>query len=89
MIRSDWQEALVWASRALALTPNNQPTHWMLVAANAHLGRVEEAHRYLDELRRLRPGVTVSGIWEGQPQKTEDRCANILEGLRLAGLPEA
>ena len=89
MIRGDWREALDWASRALALTPNNQPTHWMLVAANAHLGRMAEAHRYLNELRRLRPGVTVAGIWAGQPQKTEDRCANILEGLRLAGLLEA
>ena len=88
MIRGDWREALDWASRALVLTPNNQPTYWMLVAANAHLGRMEEADRYLDELRKLRPGVTVAGIWAGQPQKTQDRCANVLEGLRLAGLQE-
>ncbi|WP_410960391.1 tetratricopeptide repeat protein, partial [Salmonella sp. SAL4431] len=34
-------EALVWAGRSLALNTTFDPTYWMLVAANAHLGRMD------------------------------------------------
>ena len=88
MIRGEWNEAILWASRALALKPSYRPTYWMLVAANAQLGRIDQAKAYLEEYRRLSPRATVASIWAGQPQKTTDRCASILEGLRLAGLPE-
>lgn len=88
MIRGEWKEALAWAIRAIVLKPNYPPTLWMLVSANAHLGRIDEAHRYLADLNREAPGATIASIWAGQPQKTEDRCANVLLGLRLAGLPE-
>jgi tetratricopeptide (TPR) repeat protein len=40
MILGDYHEALVWAARALTLSPNNHPTYWILIAANAHLGRM-------------------------------------------------
>ena len=60
----------------------------MLIAANAHLGRMDEARRYLAELRRLAPEVTVASIRAGQPAKDPGRIEPILEGLRLAGLPE-
>ena len=60
----------------------------MLIAANAQLGRMEEAHRFLAELRRIVQPITIASIWAGQPQKDPSRCANIFEGLRLAGLDE-
>ncbi len=88
MVLGNYAEALDWAARSLALGPNYFPTFWMLIAANAHLGRLGEAHRFLAEFRRLAPGTTVASIWSGQPQKYADRMANILEGLRMAGLEE-
>ena len=88
MILGDYQEALTWAARSLALRPNFQCTYWMLIAANAQLGRTAEAQKFLAGFRKLAPGVTVASIWAGQPQKDPNRCAAILDGLRLAGLPE-
>ncbi len=88
MIGGDYLEAIDWANRALTLSPNNHPTFWMLIAANAQLGRMDEAHRFLRDFRKFAPDATVAGIWAGQPQKDLSRCAGILEGLRLAGLPE-
>ncbi len=86
MVRGDYAEAISWAARALASNPNFDPTLWVLIAANAHLGRMEEAHRYLRELKRLAPAVTISRIEAGQPAKDPTRTAALLEGLRKAGL---
>ena len=88
MVRGDYAEALAWAVRSLALNTKFDPTYWMLIAANAHLGRMTEARRYLQELRALAPEVTVASIRAGQRGKDPRRVAAILEGLRLAGLPE-
>ena len=55
MVLGDYLEVLVWATRSLGLNPTFDPTLWMLIAANAHLGRMGEARRFLDELKRLAP----------------------------------
>ena len=47
MVRGDYPEALAWALRSLALNTKFDPTYWMLIAANAHPGRMTEARRYL------------------------------------------
>ena len=88
MVLGDFQEALIWANRSLTLRSSFQCTYWMLIAANAQLGQMDEAQRFLAEFRKLAPWVTLARIWAGQPQKDPSRCAAILEGLRLAGLPE-
>ena len=88
MALGDFPEALVWAARSLSLSPNYHCTYWMLIAANAQLGRMDEARKFLAAFRRLAPAVTIARIWAGQPQKDPARCAAILEGLRIAGLPE-
>lgn len=88
VVLGEYDQALAWASRALASNPNFEPTLWMLIAANAHLGHMKEAHRYLVGLKRLTPGITIERIRAGQPGKYPERIAGILEGLRLAGVPE-
>lgn len=88
MIKGNFEEAIFWAKRSLSATPSFVCTHWMLAAATAQLGRLDEARRHLETLLRLTPGATLSRIWAGQPQKDPQRLAAILEGLRLAGLPE-
>jgi adenylate cyclase len=80
-------EALEHAGRAFARNPNFDPTLWMLIAAHAHLGRMDEARRYLGKLQAMSPGITVARIREGQPAKDPGRVAAVLEGLRMAGLP--
>ena len=88
MVLGNYAEALVWAMRSLALNANFDATYWMLIAANAQLGRMDEARRWLAEFRKIAPGVTIASIWAGQPQKDPSRMAAILDGLRLAGLDE-
>ncbi|MBB4185761.1 TolB-like protein/Tfp pilus assembly protein PilF [Sinorhizobium terangae] len=87
MMRRKYPEALAWAARAHASNPNFDPTLWALVAANAHLGRMEEAHRYLAELRKIAPGITIARIRAGQPGR-DLRIAPVFEGLAKAGLEE-
>lgn len=88
MIRGDYAEAITWAARALASNPNFDPTLWVLIAANAHLSRMEEARHYLRELKKLAPAVTIARIKAGQPVKDPSRIDAVLEGLRRAGLEE-
>lgn len=88
MILGDFAVALAWAEQAQALNPRNNPTHWMLIAANAHLGRLPEARRRVAEFRAMVPEVTIATITSGQPGKDDTRLAAIIEGLRMAGMPE-
>ena len=88
MILGDYEEALVWAGRSLALNTTFDPTFWMLIAANAHLGRMDAAHRFLEGFKALAPDVTIASIRAGQSAKDPSRIAAILEGLRIAGLEE-
>jgi hypothetical protein len=75
--------------RSLAVSARFDPTYWMLVAANAHLGRMDEARRFLADLRALAPEATIASIRAGQPAHDPRRIEAILDGLRLGGLPEA
>jgi TolB-like protein/Tfp pilus assembly protein PilF len=87
-IRGNYEQALAWATRSLGRNADFDPTYWILISANAHLHRAEEARRFLGELRRIAPGVTIARIRAGQPSKYPDRIEPMLEGLRVAGLEE-
>ncbi|MER8692099.1 winged helix-turn-helix domain-containing protein [Mesorhizobium opportunistum] len=88
MILGNYETALAWAARSLAVNPNFDATYWILIAANARLGRMEDARRYLGKLKAIAPDVTIAGIRAGLPAKDPGRMTAILDGLRLAGLPE-
>lgn len=88
MIRGDYAEALAWATRSYAVNANFDASLWMLIAAEAHLGRIDEARRHLAALLASAPRVNIASIRSGQPAKDPNRLAAVLEGLRLAGLPE-
>jgi tetratricopeptide (TPR) repeat protein len=89
MAMGRYEDAVDWAERALVLNRNWSATYWMLVAGNAQLGRLEEARRYLAQFLEVTPETTIAAIRAGQPAKIPGRIEPILDGLRLAGLPEA
>lgn len=86
IMRGDYEEALRWATRSLGVNASFDATYWMLIAANAYLGRTDEAKRYLDALLKIAPGVTLAGIEAGQPAMYPERIGVVLDGLRRAGL---
>jgi adenylate cyclase len=86
------EESIVWMQRALAATPNtvarSRATYnFMLAAAYARLGRLEEAHRAIADANRIWPYDTVQA---NHPEDPANRvCAAQIEryqaALRLAG----
>ncbi len=83
----DYENVLIWARKAIQY-PQPRWAHAFLVAALAHLGRLDEARRMVEELRRVRPDMTVSMArgWTGFGDETTRET--FAEGLRLAGLDE-
>jgi TolB-like protein/Tfp pilus assembly protein PilF len=88
MIRGEYAEARAAAEQSMTVSTGFDPTYWMLIAANAQLGRMDEAQPYLEKYRALVPGITLARIRAAQPPDPT-RMGAILEGLRLAGLPES
>jgi DNA-binding winged helix-turn-helix (wHTH) protein/tetratricopeptide (TPR) repeat protein len=83
------QEAIDWLSRAAREAPNvGDPTAY-LASAYALLGREQEAHEALDRYRKLWPKTTLKTFSPriGTAAFTS-KMERVLQGLRLAGLPE-
>jgi TolB-like protein/DNA-binding winged helix-turn-helix (wHTH) protein/Flp pilus assembly protein TadD len=88
MALGQFAEAVHWAERSHVMNAEYDPTLWILIAVNAQLGRMVEARKWLTSFLAGHPGMTVSRILFAQPNRHPERMASILEGLRLAGLPE-
>jgi adenylate cyclase len=89
MAEGRYEEALGWATRSDALNAEYDATLWMLISANAFLGRMDEAQRHLARLEAISPGVSIARIRRGQHSKDPHRIDILVEGMRLAGMPEA
>jgi adenylate cyclase len=80
-------EAVFWLRKSAEQSPRNAPTFLYLGSALAHAGRIEEARAAIRRLQELNPLRTVS--WYRQHRRfREDDLEYVLEGARLAGLPE-
>ncbi len=84
ILRGQYDKAIAYASEALAVSSGFSITFWMLIAANAHLGRMDVAHHWLGVLQEKWPGVNLAMIREGQPRFMLERIEPVLAGLRLA-----
>ena len=89
MAQGRYEEALQLATRSLGISATYDATYWMLIAANAHLGRIPEAREALRNLQRISPQVSLARIRRGQSSRDPHRIEVLLEGMRLAGMPEA
>ncbi|MGO7643925.1 winged helix-turn-helix domain-containing tetratricopeptide repeat protein [Rhizobium ruizarguesonis] len=86
IFRGNYEAAVSFGARSLALNAHFDPTYWMLIAAHAHLGNIAEARQYLHALEAIAPGVTLEKIQAGQPAKDPGRFVPVLEGLARAGM---
>ena len=87
MILGDYEAAIEWASRSVALNPPFVPAYWMLVAGNARMGRMGAAKEWHGRWLTIQPQANLSHIRRVQPAKDPLRLAAIYEGLALAGVP--
>jgi tetratricopeptide (TPR) repeat protein len=84
-----FEEAIEWAERALHDQPRLATAIRVKIAANAHLGRLDEARAELGRMLAINPGLTITGyrMFLG-PQTAPEISELLVTGLRLAGLPE-
>jgi tetratricopeptide (TPR) repeat protein len=83
-----YDEASLWAEKALRERPNYLAAIRELAAANALGGRLAEVQKAMAHLREVDPAMRVSTIKDWVPLRRPEDLARLEEGLRKAGLPE-
>ena len=88
LLLEELDEAISWGLKAIEENPSYNVTYRALAVAYAYSGRMDEARKMVDCIRRLTPGITMRGLPEWVVFRQSGRLDYILDGLRLAGLPE-
>jgi TolB-like protein len=81
-----YDEALAWVAKAQMEHANFAPTARHAAAINAHAGRMGEAQKAVAQLLQINPACRLSNI--SDPYRRPEDRALLIEGLRMAGLPE-
>jgi hypothetical protein len=86
-------EALVWLRRGLDANRNNSTTHFVLAAALARLGELEQAWAAAQAGLALDPSFTIRRFRDATNARSDNStfragCERNIEGMRLAGVPE-
>lgn len=80
-----YEEARLWADRAVRLRPDVPEFHFRLAICDGHLDRAKEARAALDECERLSPGF-LAGRKDWRPYSDAARNEGFFAGLRRHGL---
>jgi TolB-like protein len=88
-----WEQAVAWFRRAIEANRNHPHACFVLSAALAHLGRIDEAHSAVKAGLRLDPTFAISRFRAAWVTRSDDatylaQLDLVLDGLRKAGLPE-
>jgi hypothetical protein len=84
------EEAVAWLRRSIE-TNRNQPGHFFLAAAQAHLGRMSEAQAAAKAGLALNPTFTIRRFRAGAVADNPTYLAQrerFYDGMRKAGVPE-
>jgi TolB-like protein len=84
---AQYEEALRWSKRSLALIPSFAPSLRTLAASLAKLGRIDGAVQAVARLLHDDPHLTLSMIRRRQRHMQTSVMRRWLEALRIAGLP--
>jgi tetratricopeptide (TPR) repeat protein len=88
-----WEQAVAWFRRSIEANRNFPHPHFVLGAALAQLGRLDEARSAIETGLELDPGFAVSRFRANVAARSDNPTylagtERILDGLRKAGLPE-
>jgi tetratricopeptide (TPR) repeat protein len=86
-------EALVWMRRSVDANRNNSLAHFQLAAALARLGKLDEARAAVNAGLALDPRFTIRRYRDFIKAASENPTTRagrerVIEGMRLAGVPE-
>ena len=83
-----YDDACYWAARALTDQPKFTPSLRIASVAHALSGRIDAAREMMRRLRQIDAVMCLSNAKAYLPFQREKDVARMLEGLRLAGMPE-
>ncbi|MFP6747838.1 MAG: hypothetical protein VCD66_09620 [Alphaproteobacteria bacterium] len=83
-----YDEARIWAEKALHENPNFPTGHRFLAAVLGMLGDLDAARAAYENFDRMAPGMTVNACVQAVPFAFEEDARRFAEGLRRAGMPE-
>src|SRR5438094_92106 len=83
----DYERAIALARRSLRSNRTHASTLRVIAIASSELGRYDEAHESLAELRKLDPSLTVSGYLDRSPAAPYETGRSWSQALHRAGLP--
>ena len=83
-----YAEALEWTASALAHQQGWRTAILISAAANAYLGKFDEARKFVDRIREQDPSMRISSLGAFLPFRRPQDRKTWIDGLRLAGLPE-
>ena len=83
-----FEEASNWGGRAMRHQPGTMMPMRIAATANGLAGDLDEARRIMTEILKLAPDVRLSGQRAFLPFRRPQDCERMIEGLRLAGMPE-
>jgi Flp pilus assembly protein TadD len=86
-----WEQAAAWFRRSIEANRNFPLAHFLLSAALAQLGRLEEARSAVKAGLALDPKFTISRVraaWTASDNPTYLTGLAYLDGMRKAGVPE-
>jgi tetratricopeptide (TPR) repeat protein len=81
-------EASSWAEKAVREKPDHSAVLRIAAGCHAHAGRADQARKAIGRLRQLYPALRVSSMGDVVAFRRPEDVARLVEGLRLAGLPE-
>jgi TolB-like protein len=83
-----FESASSWAEKAYRDLPSFLLVVAIIAASHALAGRMDDAKRAMQHVRRLDPTLRISNLKDWLPIRRPEHLATFAEGLRRAGLPE-
>jgi tetratricopeptide (TPR) repeat protein len=83
-----YEQACLWATKALRETPDYLSALRMAAAGNALTGRLPEAQQAVMRIWQIAPTLRVSTVKDWASFRRPEDLARLEDGLRKAGLPE-
>jgi adenylate cyclase len=88
-VQKKYEEALPPFREMVLRAPNFRNGRLQLAATYAHLGQARQARQQVEELLRIEPDCSLTKLSRHRYFQSAEDGANMLDGLRKAGVPES